>query len=135
MKIPQIPRVKTTQELLLEAEKERLKNCYLYIDTNFKRKSESIFVLAFMEYKRRVNYKDIGNLYFQSDSEILNMVSKFVKEDYFTCNGQIKIWGNIISYNWHHVDGKVYIFNTNGDYISKNKNNNESKAILTIKGK
>ncbi len=135
MKIPQVPRVKTQDELALEVEKERLKHSYLFIDTNFKRKSEPIFALAFMEHKRRVSYKNIGDLYFKSDDEILKIVSQFVKEDYFTCNGSIKLWGNIVSYNWHHIDGKVYIFDKNGNYKLNNNKVNESKATLSIKGK
>jgi hypothetical protein len=135
MNIPQVPRVKTTKELVLEDEQERFKNSYLFIDTNFKRKLEPIFALAFMEHKRRVSYKDIGDIYFKSDEEILEMVSKFVKEDYFTCNGTIKLWGDIVSYNWHHVDGNIYIFDIDGSYKLTSNNHNESKATLKLKGK
>jgi hypothetical protein len=133
MKIPQVPRVKTQDGLALETEQNRFKNSYLFIDTNFKRKSEPIFALAFMEHKRRIKYSDIGNLYFKSDEEILEMVSKFVKEDYFTCNGTIKLWGDIVSYNWHHIDGNIYIFDINGSYKLNSNNHNESKATLKLK--
>jgi len=135
MKIPIKPRVKTKDELSLELEKERFINCYLFINTNFKRKSEPIFVLAFMEHKRRIAYKSIGNLYFKSDNKILEIVSKFVKEDYFTCDGTIKLWGDIVSYNWHHLDDKIYVFNKNGSFKISTRNIVESKATLSIKGK
>ena len=135
MKIPQVPRVKTQDELALETEQNRFKNSYLFIDTNFKRKSEPIFVLAFMEHKRRIAYKNIGDLYFKSDDEILEIISKFVKEDYFTCDGTIKLWGKIVAYNWHHTNEKVYIFDKNDYYKCSTKNIIESKATLKIKGK
>ena len=135
MKIPQVPRVKTKDELALEVEQNRFKNTYLFIDTNFKRKSEPIFALAFMEHKRRISYKSIGELYFKSDNKILEIVSKFIKEDYFTCDGTIKLWGGIVSYNWHHVDGNIYVFNKNGSFKISTRNIVESKATLSIKGK
>jgi len=135
MRIPQVPRIKTVQELALEAEQTRFKNSYLFIDTNFKRKSEPIIVLAFIGYKRRIHYNKIGNLYFKSDDEILEIISEFVKEDYFTCDGIVPIWGNIVSYNWHHVDGNIYVFNKNGSFKISTRNIVESKATLSIKGK
>jgi len=133
MKIPQVPKVKNTKELAFENEQKRFKDSFLFIDTNFKRKSEPIFALAFMEQKRRIGYKNIDNLYFKSDDEILEIISKFVKDDYFTCNGRLQLWGNIVSYNWHHTDGKIYIFDKNGNYICSTKNIIESKATLNIK--
>jgi len=121
--------------LALGSEQQRLKNCYLFIDTDFKRKSEPIFVLAFMEHKRRITHEYIGDLYFKSDDEILTIVSEFVIEDHFTRDGMVAVWGRIVSYNWHHVDGRVYVFDKNGCYKCTNENIIESQATLKIKGK
>lgn len=133
MNIPKTPKVKTKEELALEQEKRRFQDCYLFIDTNFKRKSEPIFVLAVMDNKRRLPYAKIGNFYFKSDNEILEIVSAFVKEEYFTCDGVVPLWGKIVSYNWHHLDGKVYIFDVDGSYKLSNTQVNESRATLSLK--
>ena len=135
MNIPTKVRVKTENELAYEKEVERFKNSYLFINTNFKRKSEPIFALACMESKRRVFPQDIENLYFKSDEEILKVISQFVQEDYFTCDGRIKLWGQIYSYIWHHVDGKRYVFQPDGDYRVSYDRVNERAATLSIKGK
>jgi len=78
MNIPTVPKIKTEEELTYEKEQQRFKNCYLFINTNFKRKSEPIFALACMEHKRRIYPRNIENLYFKSDDEILKVISKFV---------------------------------------------------------
>jgi hypothetical protein len=115
-KIPKVQRIKTRQEIVLEKEQQRFKNCYLFINTNFKRKSEPIMALIFMQSKIYIAPKNIGNLYFKTDDEILTIVSNYVKDDYFTCNGNIVIFGKIDSYYWHNTDGKVYRFDKNGKY-------------------
>ena len=134
MNIPTTPTVKTKEELALEQERKRFQKSYLFIDTKFKRTSEPIFALAFMEHKRRISYACVGEFYFKTDDEILKIVSEFVKEDYFTCDGRVPLWGKIVSYNWHHVDGKVYIFDVDGSYKLSPTKVRESRAILSIRG-
>ena len=74
-------------------------------------------------------------MYFKSDDEILKVVSNFVQEDYFICDETIKLWGKVDHYIWHHVDGKSYVFQTNGNYIVSRDRVNETCATLSIKGK
>ena len=133
MNIPQTPRQKSPQELAEAIEKQRFTNSYLFINTNFKRTTQPIFALAFCESQRRIKL-DIKELLFKVDDEILQIVANFVKEDFYTSDGKAGIWGNIVSYTWHHKDDETYIFHTDGSYEKVDKKPTELKATLTIKG-
>jgi len=132
--IPQTPRKKSSQELAEAKERQRFANSYLFINTNFKRTTQPIFALAFCESQRRIKL-DIEELLFKSDNEILQIVANFVKDDFYTSNGKAGIWGNIVSYTWHHSDEETYIFNTDGSYEKIDTKPIEIKATLSIKGK
>lgn len=77
----------TIQNVLLtfecyKQEKERLKGSYIFVNTNFKRKNEPIFALAFLESKRNISLCDIKELLFKSEEEMLKIVSNLVKNHY-----------------------------------------------------
>ena len=100
----------------LKAEINKYQNCYIFINTNFIRKSEPIFVLAMLESKRyiKINAKQ---LIFKTENEILDIVSNIVKAHYKKTEGTLPIWGDIANYAYHHNDESVYIFNTLGKFI------------------
>ena len=130
-KIPQTPIVYTPEELALQEEMRKLRKCYIFVNTNFRRKNEPIFVLAFMEGRRRIAIPK-EKFVFKSDDEIFELVSKIVKKHYKENEGKLPIWGNIDNYFYHHKDGKVYTFDKNGLMV-ENDNIIESIATLSIK--
>jgi len=128
-KIPDTPTVYTEEELALQKELKRLRDVYVYVNTNFKRTSEPIFVLAIMECIRRLKVKD--KLLFQTDDEIFKTISKTVRSHYKENNGKLNVWGDIINYNYHHYNGKQYVFDKNGNVIDDFVN--ETQATLSLK--
>jgi len=126
------------QEIKLAKEKNeelaKFANCYIFVNTNFRRSTEPIFVLAFMESRRNIQV-DAKDLIFKDISEILEIVSKVVQEHYVYTKGILPVWGKIENYVYHHIDDKSYIFDTNGVIIDKDVEIAESRAILTIKNK
>jgi len=114
-------------------ELEKFKDSYIYVNTNFKRKSEPIFALALLESKRRIQIK-AEKLILKTDEQILEIVAKLIVSHYKETKGNIGIWGNIVNYVYHHYDNKTYTFNTKGKLIEDIKVN-ESKATLKLKGR
>ena len=130
-KIPQTPTVYTAEELALQEELRKLQGCYIFVNTNFRRKNEPIFALAFMEGIRCLNIPK-EQFAFKSGDEIFELVSEIVKEHYKENEGKLQLWGKIDNYFYHHKDEKVYTFSKDG-IIIKNKNTKESRATLSLK--
>lgn len=84
-------------------ELKKIENCYIFVNTNFKRKNEPIFVLFFMENKRRLSFEK-ENLIFNDINNVLNVISETVKTHYKNNNSNLAIWGKIESYVYHHGD-------------------------------
>jgi len=126
------------EELALAVSKNvalsKFKDCYIFINTNFKRTSEPIFALAFMESKRRISL-DKNDIIFKDIDEVLNIVSTVVRDHYLSTKGKLALWGKIENYVYHHGDDKTYIFDTEGKIIEPNIPINESKAVLLINKK
>jgi len=122
----------------LEAQKKyseelkKFQNDYVFVNTNFKRTTQPIFVLAYCEAQRRIKL-DAHKCVFKSESEILKLVSISVKQHYLKTEGNLGIWGRIESYIYHHND-KTFTFNTDGKRVTADEVN-ESKATLLLKGK
>lgn len=132
-KIPTKPTVYTEEELKIQEELAKYKGCYIFVNTNFKRKGEPIFVLAFCEPQRNIsiNKKD---LIFKTDKKVFAIISNIVKHHFIDTQGKIGIWGDIVNYVYHHKDGYRYIFDKNGK-LRKGKNTDivESRATLRLK--
>ncbi len=78
----------------ITAEKRAYEYAYIYVNTNFIRTTEPIFVLAFMESKRRIRL-NADDFLFKSDKEVLNKISKIVKNHYRKTGGELFMWGKI----------------------------------------
>jgi len=107
---------------------------YIFIDTHFKRKSEPIFVLAFMEGRRRI-FIDKEALVYKRLDEALDYVGSIIKEHYRDSKGSLKMWGKIESYVYHHIDGTIWIFDKDGRIIENTEEVTESRVELTIGGR
>ncbi len=114
----------------IKAEIKKHQYSSIFVNTNFKRKNEPIFALAFLESKRNIRL-DTDILLFKTDDEILDLVSEVVKQHYVKNSGGLAIWGNIVNYVYHNSDNKRYIFNTQGIAI-KDVDVCETKATLTL---
>jgi hypothetical protein len=130
-KIPNKPKVYTQEELEIRAELQKFKDSYIFVNTNFKRKSEPIFALAFCEVKRNIGLDKISLIY-KTDEEIFHIISEIIKEHYIDSDGNIGIWGDIVNYVYHHSDGEAYVFDTEGTII-RDIDIFENRAILKLR--
>lgn len=104
---------------------------YIFVNTNFKRKSEPIFALALLEPKRRISLSKIEGLLDKSTNEILNDISNLVKNHYIEYKDGLYIWGKIASYQVHLFD-VIYQFDIEGNLIETNEVVPESMATMRI---
>lgn len=130
-KIPTKPKEYTEEELKLRKELLKFKGCYIFVNTNFRRKTEPIHVLAFCESQRNLAINK-SSLVFKNDMEQFKIISDMVKKHYITSEGTIGIWGKIKNYVYHHNDNKSYIFDIDGNLL-EGLEVQENKAILTNK--
>ena len=123
----------TPEAIRTSKELRRFRNSYIFVNTNFKRKGEPIFALAFSELHRNVAFNK-SDLIFKSDEEVFELISAIVKQHFLETKGNIGIWGNIVSYIYHHSDGKTYLFDKDG-LLRDDEKVIESKAVLSLNGK
>ncbi len=114
---------------ILHKEKEKFKDCYIFVDTNFKRTTEPIFALAFCESIRRFKLSS-DKFLFKSNIEILELVSNAVKKHYSLSRGELDIWGKIANYIFHFNE-HVYMFSVDGQ-LKKPIDIDETKAKLFL---
>ena len=114
-------------------ELRKFRDSYIFVNTNFKRKGEPIFVLAFCERQRNVAFNK-NDLLFKSDEEVFNLISAIVNQHFIETKGNIGIWGNIVNYAYHHSDSETYVFDKDGSLLD-DENIIETKAVLSLKGK
>jgi len=100
----------------LKKEVDRFKGSFILVNTNFKRKSEPIVVLACLEKDRRLHLYKKEEYLFKSIDEILKKVSTTIAQHYTSNNGYLPIWGKIQNYQLH-LFGKIYTFNPKGERI------------------
>ena len=115
-------------------EQEKFKSSYIFVNTNFKRKSEPIFALALCEKFRNISLYKKENLLFKSIEEILNNLSFQIKSHYEENNGGLKIWRKIVNYQVHLFD-KIYVFDVNGNLLEYANEVSESRATIFVNNK
>ena len=112
-------------------ELRKLKNAYIFVNTNFKRTTQPILALAFMEQKRLIlPAKD--KLIFKSTEKKLNIISSFIKSHYKYNNGKLDMWGKIDSYIYHQNINKKYTFNIKGNLIENAPDIFENRATFGV---
>ncbi len=107
---------------------------HIYIDTGFRRKSEPIHVLAFMESRRRIMFQK-EHILSQSLEKTLDEVAETVREHYSDNNGTLPLWGEIRRYVYHHTDGRRFVFNPDGTLDEDTPEVAESRARIAIGSK
>ena len=96
-------------------EVKRVKNNFIFVNTNFKRKNEPIFALACLEHRRRVHLH-VKNVVFKNIEQILQIVAKQVRQHYKETQGKLNIWGEIVNYVYYH-ENEIFTFDTHGEII------------------
>jgi hypothetical protein len=105
----------------------------LFVNTNFKRKSEPVFVLAFMEGKRNIR---IDRKEFDTKDEEFKYVKNFIKNHYRKNKGELSLWGKIQDYVYESDSfDKKLVFDVDGNLIKEVDNFAKSKATLMVKNK
>jgi hypothetical protein len=102
----------------------------LYVNTNFKRNSEPIFVLAAMSSLRNIT---IDRKNFENKDEELKFISNFIRNHYKNNNGKLKMWGKISNYiyksEWFD---KYLVFDIKGNIIEEIENFTPSNAAIKV---
>jgi hypothetical protein len=109
------------------------KAIHIFVDTDFRRKNEPIFVLAMIEKFRYI--RKLEHLINKSFHEQMNEVSQIVRAHYGENKGKLTIWGEIKRYYFcYKVDCPTVIFDTDGNIIGESFLA-EGTAMLSIRGK
>lgn len=105
----------------------------IYINTDFKRNNEPVFVLAMLNHKRYIS--NFGSLYDLPLEEQINAVSKIVQEHYVESKGVLPIWGKIQNYHYKYDHNKPsLVFDTQGKVIQTTEQI-PSHATLSLRKK
>lgn len=113
----------------------KLKHAYwphVFVYTAFKRSSQPIIALAFMEGHRRlylpIEYK------LASLEEQVKYVKTLILEHYKNADGHLKLWGDIKNYVFNFSKNEYLVFNSNGELIDS-KVVAQNRANLTLGNK
>ena len=99
-------------------ERVKFRGSYIYIDTDFRRKSEPIFALAMAQNLRYISLTPfLDELCFKALNEQLEVVSKITKS-YYQKTQTLPIFGAITGFKLYFL-GKNYSLDTNGEFIDK----------------
>ena len=102
---------------------------YIYIDTNFQRKSEPIFALAVMESTRYISIDPgIQNLPL---NELLDRVQQLIKSHY-QVQTSLPMWGEIKQYAFFYDEHTVIVLSPKGQVIDAVPDYSRSRAVLKI---
>jgi len=100
---------------------------YIYVETNFQRKSEPVFALAAMESKRYIPIE--SSLYDLPLNDLLDHVKKIVKRNYQK-QASLPLWGEIKQYAFFCDEHTVIVLSPQGQLIDALPSYIRSKAIL-----
>lgn len=99
-------------------ERVKFRGSYIYIDTDFRRKSEPIFALAMAQNLRYISLTPfLDELCFKALNEQLEVVSKITKS-YYQKTQTLPIFGAITGFKLYFL-GKNYSIDTDGKFIDK----------------
>lgn len=109
------------------AELRKYEDVYIYIGTNFKRTTQPIFALAFLQGTRYVKIPDKSVFCFKGLDEQLKIAGDIVRDSYKK-EPTLCIFGNVTGYKLHLL-GKNYFFNTDGELMDQEIN----EQVATIR--
>ncbi len=103
---------------ILQKEKLKFKDSFIFVNTNFTRQNEPIWLLAMCETMRRIKLQNNQQLLFQNHTELFRIISDIVVEHYQHNQGMLGVWGKIQDYHLYLSD-EIFIFNAVGQIIKK----------------
>jgi len=103
---------------------------YIYVETNFQRKSEPIFALAAMESTRYISINpSIQNLPL---NQLITHVQALVKIHYQK-QTSLPMWGDIRQYAFFYNENTVIVLSAKGDVIDAASDYSRSRATLKLR--
>lgn len=119
--------------LNIEQMKQAKLYSHIFIDTDFKRNNEPIFVLGALNHLRYIS--NLQHLYSLPLGEQISEVSAIVKQHYHDNAGNLKIWGNIQRYHYRYAESEpAILFDTAGNVIGTS-DLIEGRPSISIGGK
>jgi hypothetical protein len=112
-----------------KARLERIANAfkpYVWVDTEFKRKSEPLVALAMLESRRYIRFPD--TFYLHSLETQLDLAGERAALYYQQTEGSLATWGNIKRFRYYVSDSEAYVLDTNGNVIGKHQGPVDNKA-------
>lgn len=99
-------------------ERVKFRGSYIYIDTDFRCKSEPIFTLAMAQHLRYISLTPfLEELCFKTLDEQLKVISNITK-NYYKRTQTLPIFGAITGFKLYFL-GKNYSLDTNGELVDK----------------
>lgn len=105
---------------------------YIFIYTGFKRASQSIIALAFLESRRHIYLPNEFKL--ESVESQIEYVKRLIVEHYKNENGVLSLWGDIENYVFNISENSYLTFNPQGVLI-ENKNSTQVTAKISLRNK
>jgi|SRR5690554_519488 len=99
---------------------------YVWVDTEFKRESEPLAVLAMIENQRYIHFPD--TFYLHSLDVQLDLAGERAALYYQQTNGVLPMWGSIKRFRYYVADNEAYVLDTNGKMIGKHQGPVDNKA-------
>jgi len=130
LSIPSLLVDKVLDEIKAELEKQKHAfKQFIFIDTDFKRKSEPIFVLAGMQNRRYLTIDDAVALK-PLDKQLYD-VQKIVTTDY-QASPILELWGEVQRYAYFYQTGYIVVFSVNGEILDVTNDYPLSVATLRL---
>lgn len=105
---------------------------YVFIDTNFKRESQPIYILSLCEEQRRLHLD--YEVRTKPIHKQVEYIQRLVKQHYDNCDGSLKIWGNIQRYVYFYAEGCKLAISPDGVILNDPEVVNISRATVTVGG-
>lgn len=85
---------------------------YIFVDTHKKRQTRPIYI-------RRSITIEKEQILFIGEENFYLYIGGIIQSHYKDNKGYLPVWGNIEKYIYHHSDGKIYVFDINGNFIKE----------------
>jgi len=121
-------KIVTEIEAKIQIKKFRFKSC-LFVETNFKRKSEPIFALAALNGRRYLPVEGFQGI---DLNDQLKYIQRLIQSHYSE-QTILEIWGEISQYVYFYDEKTIIIFSTSGEVIDSVEKYSTSLATMCLK--
>ncbi|MDO8863685.1 hypothetical protein Q6D67_18485 [Haliea sp. E1-2-M8] len=118
----------------IERELRRLRQLFkpwIFVDTQFKRSGEPIFLLAWTEYMRRLPLPEKACLL--SRDELTRFAAKRIREHYRKTEGHLLLWGAISEYKLVVSDAEQVAMDREGNVLHGEPLRLGGSAVMTLR--